>query len=122
MNDIKITVAQNLKYYRELNKLTQKQLAEALGVKHNTISSWESGLNSIDVSILFKICEVLNISISEVYGVKGPKSNKENVTFEEMILIRKYRRLDKSGKDTVDAVLDLQHNRVSDTEFSEELA
>lgn len=117
-----MTVAQNLKYYRELNELTQKQLAEALGVKHNTISSWESGLNSIDVSILFKICEVLKISISEVYGAKGSKSNKDNVTFEEMILIRKYRRLDKSGKDTVSAVLDLQHNRVSDTEFSEELA
>ena len=117
-----MTVAQNLKYYRELNELTQKQLAEALGVKHNTISSWESGMNSIDVSILFKICEVLKISISDAYGVKGPKGSKDSVTFEEMILIRKYRRLDKSGKDTVTAVLDLQHNRVSDTEFSEELA
>ena len=68
MNDIKMKVAQNLKYYRELNKLTQKQVAEELGVKHNAVSSWESGTNSIDMVVLDKICELFKISLDTIYG------------------------------------------------------
>ena len=45
---IKETVAKNLLYYRKKNKITQKDLAAQLGVKHNAISSWENGVNSID--------------------------------------------------------------------------
>lgn len=111
-------VAQNIKRYRELNKLTQKQLAEMLGTKHNTVSAWENGMNSVDITVLVKMCEILNITINEVYGIEEPK--KHNVTSNEMNLIRKYQSLDQNGKETVIAVLDLQYNRVCDTEFSEE--
>ena len=37
--NIKEIVAKNLLYYRKKNKITQKQLADKLGVKHNAISA-----------------------------------------------------------------------------------
>ena len=43
--NIKEIVEKNILYYRKKNKITQKQLADKLGVKHNAISAWENGVN-----------------------------------------------------------------------------
>ena len=40
---VKEAVAQNLLFYRKRNRMTQRELAEKLGVKHNSISSWKTG-------------------------------------------------------------------------------
>lgn len=67
--NVKEEICKNLLYYRKKNKLTQKELADKLGVKHNAISSWESGTNSIDVEVLFKICQLFDITVNDMYGV-----------------------------------------------------
>lgn len=41
MIDVSYYVAQKIKYYRKLRRMTQKELGERVGVKHNTISSHE---------------------------------------------------------------------------------
>lgn len=59
--------------------LTQKELGEKIGVKHNTISSYESGKNEPEQDMLFKIAAALDISINELFpqtassfsGIKG---------------------------------------------------
>ena len=43
-------IAKNLAYFRKEKKLTQEDLGQQLGVKRNTVSSWESGINAIDVA------------------------------------------------------------------------
>ena len=40
-DNIKDVIAKNLLFLRKKNKITQKKLAEKLGVKHNAISSWK---------------------------------------------------------------------------------
>lgn len=70
---IKLRVARNLKKYREKNGMTQKELAEELTkrlgkeFKHNTVSSWESGTNSIDISVLFEICNLFGVPVDAMY-------------------------------------------------------
>ena len=66
-NDIKKIVSENLSFYRKKNHFTQKQLAEHLGVKHNAISSWENGVNSIDIDMLYQICQIFQISVNDMY-------------------------------------------------------
>ena len=66
-NSMSITIAQNLCYYRKQNHLTQRQLADQLGVKHNAISSWEHGTNSIDPVTLYHICQIFHISVNDMY-------------------------------------------------------
>ncbi len=56
----------NLKQLRMSKKLTQKQLAERLGVKRTTICMWETGNSSPSLEILKKIAQVLNCSIDEL--------------------------------------------------------
>jgi len=80
MEKIKMTVANNLKKYRQEKNLTQKQLADEINkrlgtdLKHNTISSWENGTNSIDTSMLKAICDILEIDINTIYEVESAKT------------------------------------------------
>lgn len=72
--NIKDTVAKNLLFYRKKNKITQKQLAEQLGVKHNAISAWENGVNSIDIDTLFKVCKIFGVTVNDMYDMKEETS------------------------------------------------
>lgn len=68
--NIKEVVAKNLLYYRKKNKITQKELADKLGVKHNAISAWENGVNSIDIDTLFQVCKIFGITVNDMYDIK----------------------------------------------------
>lgn len=80
MSEIKMIVANNLKKHRQEKNLTQKQLADEINkklgtdLKHNTISSWENGTNSIDTSMLKAICDILEIDINTIYGTESTKT------------------------------------------------
>lgn len=45
--------------------LTQKQLAEKLGMSDKSVSKWERGVCLPDVSVYFDLCSILGISINE---------------------------------------------------------
>lgn len=66
-DNVKETIAKNLLYYRKKNKITQKELAEQLGVKHNAISAWENGVNSIDIDTLFRVCKIFGVTVNDMY-------------------------------------------------------
>lgn len=65
--DTKNYIAAKIKEYRKLRGLTQKELGEKIGVKHNTISSYENGTNEPEQDLLFKIANALNISINDLF-------------------------------------------------------
>lgn len=57
--------------------LTQKQLAEQLGMSDKSISKWERGVCLPDVSVYIELCKILGISINEFLA--GEDINKENI-------------------------------------------
>ncbi len=57
---------ENLKEMRVSASLTQKQLAEKLGVLERTISYWESGKRECDFDTLIKIAEFFGSSIDDL--------------------------------------------------------
>lgn len=65
--DIKSYTAKKIKEYRKLRNLTQKELGEKIGVKHNTISGYENGTNEPEQDLLFKIASALEISINDLF-------------------------------------------------------
>ena len=53
---------------RKLHNMTQAQLAEKLGVSDRAVSKWERGLSMPDVSKYEKLCEVLEVSLNELFA------------------------------------------------------
>ncbi len=51
---------------RKEKKLTQKELADLLNVNEKTVSKWERGINTPDISILLSLSEALDLSVIHI--------------------------------------------------------
>ena len=81
-------IAKNLLYFRKKSGLSQKEFAEKLDVNNSAVCNWENGRNSIDIEKLFKACEVLGVTVNEMYG---KYANMEEYTNHEKAVIGAYR-------------------------------
>ncbi len=61
---------------RKEKNMTQQELADKLGVTDRAISHWENGRRLPDYSLLKDLCDVLSISINELFS--GEKISNEN--------------------------------------------
>lgn len=77
MGDIKENISNNIVYYRKKTGLTQSQLAEKLGVKTTTVSTWERGASSPDIETLYDICKIFDVSLDEIYGVNTKSESSQ---------------------------------------------
>jgi repressor LexA len=69
---IYMTIANKIREARESANLTQKQLADMLGVPARTYGSYERGERDISTDVLKKVCEVLKVSSDYLLGRKSP--------------------------------------------------
>ena len=64
-----------IKKIRLENNLTQKDLADRLGVTYQAVSKWENGKNIPDLSIIKQLCDEFNMDIDEL--LNGTRKEKE---------------------------------------------
>ena len=55
-----IRFAENLKILRQNKNMTQKSLADMIGVDQRTISAWEKGICEPSFALLNKLCEIFD--------------------------------------------------------------
>ena len=65
-----------IKTIRKKNNLTQKELADLLGVTFQAVSKWENGKNIPDISVLKEISKKFNVNIDEI--LEGETKSKKN--------------------------------------------
>ena len=68
-----MTFGQKLKLARKNKDYTQKDLADEIGAKHNSVSDWENDKNRPDPDTIESICNVLDVSADYLLGTKNPK-------------------------------------------------
>ncbi|MBR5369875.1 MAG: helix-turn-helix transcriptional regulator [Bacilli bacterium] len=83
MNQEKI--GQFIKKIREENKLTQKELADKLGVTYQAVSKWENGKNVPDISIIKEMSKMFNIDIDEI--LDGEKKDKKKNLYPLLLVV-----------------------------------
>lgn len=64
----------NLKYWRNSRKLTQKQVAQTLGIDRSTYSYYEIGVSSPPVAGLIEISELFGVTIDELVNAETIKN------------------------------------------------
>lgn len=62
---------------RKEKKLTQEDLATKLGITKNAVSKWERGISMMDMSLLIPVCDILEVSITEL--LNGERIEKESL-------------------------------------------
>lgn len=59
---------QRLKELRFEKGLTQKELAEQIGIKRNTYSDWENGKTEPSFENIVKLADLLEVSLDWLFG------------------------------------------------------
>lgn len=101
-----MTFGNRLRESRTTKKMTQRQLADMVGVKHNSISDWENDKSKPDPDTIELLCGVLDITPNYLLN-----TNSEALSAFEKELIKKYRALDMHGKEMIDMVLEKEYER-----------
>ena len=81
---------------RKEKEMTQKQLADRVGVSDKTISKWETGRGIPDTAIMSELCKVLGISINELLsGERLSVDNYSGKAEENMVNLLKDKEQEK---------------------------
>jgi repressor LexA len=57
-----------IKSLRKRDGISQKALAQTLGVSQSTVAMWENGKNTPEYGTLMKLSEVFNVSLDDITG------------------------------------------------------
>lgn len=60
----------NVVYYRKRKRLTQLQLAELVNIDRSHISAIELGNVGVSLDVIFRLCEVLEITPKELFDFR----------------------------------------------------
>lgn len=106
-----------IKQLRKQKGLTQKEMAEAVGVGVSTVAMWESGKRTPSFKLLNDLSDLFDKSIDYILGTsdddRSPKLNDAQIeqfgTWEiqsELIdILRQYLQLDEYGKMNIRSLL-----------------
>lgn len=100
----------NLKWLRKKYNMTQKELADKLGVNYSTISKWESGTHSPETKSIIRISKTFNIKwrlflevdLENYEGKIEPETEEVDYAIylpnDELDHLIEYRKLDNEHK------------------------
>jgi len=96
-------LAENIKKYRKKAGLTQAQLAEKVGININTLQRYEYGEREPTTSTIFKISNILHVSVANLYdmvdsGIVIVHKTRESFEEEEKITVP-FLKLNKRGRE-----------------------
>ncbi len=90
---MKIHISENIRAMRKGCKLTQEQLAEALGVTVGAVSKWESAMSVPDIGTIIGLAEFFDTSVDVLLGYESPKGGVEK-TKETLRTMRQQKLFD----------------------------
>ena len=72
-----VKTADKIRTARKSCGITQRELAEKLGVTHSAVSKWERGLGMPDISILFPLCCILKIGVDTLLSDQNDEEKRQ---------------------------------------------
>ncbi len=85
---MKYGIGAKIRKYREKRGISQRELAQLLGVSNTRISNWEQGVNRPDADMIGSLCCALNVSASRLLGIQ---ITDRELTEKEYDVIEAYR-------------------------------
>ncbi len=84
MQDVKYILAKNISELRQLNNMTQMELAEKLNYSDKTVSKWERADSSPDISVLVEIADIFGVTLDYLVN-----EHTERITLSENDIVKR---------------------------------
>ena len=82
--ELRLQLGERVKYFRQLSKFTQAQLAEKADLSVNYVSEIETGMASPTLKTLLKLAQALNVEIEELFNFGKRQTSKKLKVEREM--------------------------------------
>ena len=99
------TIRKNLNKYIKATT-TQAQIAKDMGVSKQRLNNWLTGVSSIDLESLSKICDLLGVGINSMFELE--EKYKFECTKCEVDIITNYRELTEEDKECFKVLLEFK--------------
>lgn len=76
-----MSFGEKLRQARKRRRMTQKELAEAVQAKHNSVSNWEAGKNQPDAGTIRRLCQVLEVDPNYFFEAESVARQLSGVEF-----------------------------------------
>lgn len=104
MVSIRANLRINLAYYLRARHVTQKQLAERLGISQAAVNNWIKGKNAPDLDMIPSICEYLEVPMNDLLGY----GNVTQLSPEDQVILQQFHKK-KDLQKAVHILLDIKH-------------
>ncbi|HAE44618.1 MAG TPA: hypothetical protein DCG37_03320 [Lachnospiraceae bacterium] len=99
----KVPMAEQIKKYRKAAKISQQSLADQMNVTRNSVINWESGKYRPDADLFPKLCNILGITMTDLFGLQPSRNDLFSV--HEQNLIHQYRMISPVSQRIVDRMI-----------------
>ena len=65
--EVKTKFSNNMKFYRQQMKLTQKELADKMNIVREQYSKYERGIVQLDYDKMILVCNILDITPNDLF-------------------------------------------------------
>ncbi len=103
---MKYEIGKQIRLYREMRGINQKELATRIGVSNSRVSNWELGINRPDADILILLCQVLDVSADELLDIHktAPTESRQEPSKDAMRIATCYDAADDRGRSLLEHV------------------
>ena len=92
---MELKLAENIRLFRKNKKMTQEQLAEALGVTVGAVSKWESAMTTPEISMIMCLAEFFDTSVDVLLGYHLQNKSLPQI-MEELKELRQQKEYDEA--------------------------
>ncbi|MBQ9912423.1 MAG: helix-turn-helix transcriptional regulator [Firmicutes bacterium] len=103
-------MVKNLRYLREKNGVSQKQLAKILGVSQQSVNKYENQTTDPDIPRLIQMANHFNTSVDFLVGNtdierKYEEVHENDLNDNELMVMSEYRETDRTGQEIILSLL-----------------
>jgi transcriptional regulator with XRE-family HTH domain len=106
---MKLSLSENISKLRKESSMTQEQLAEALGVTFASVSKWERGVATPDLSLIAEMADLFSVSLDALVGFHVQDSGA-NAVEQRIFNLQQEKRYDEAITEAEKALLRYPNN------------
>lgn len=102
-------IGRRLRSLRKTNELSQREVAERIGLPQSNLSRIENGKQRLNLTVLARMLTLYETSIQDFFAQQDdPLASTEALSARERQLVESYRRLPSEERRDIDAYVDFK--------------
>ena len=99
-------IGNRLKALRKNNNLSQREVADAIGLPQSNLSRIENGKQRLNLTVLAKMLSIYELTIQDFFSHEEKAAAGDDLSARERQLVESYRRLSSHDQHEIDDFVD----------------